>query len=234
MTSSADKFDAGRAGEYAVQSRIALAGYEACHELAACLLSASLGHGGSARVLVVGAGGTAQEVLAAGRLEPGWRFTAVDPSAPMLASARAAVEAAGLSARTSWQLGGVETLGEERSFDAATLIGVLHHVPGRAAKLALLQEVAARLKPGAPFILAGNRGAYADRPLFLSAWATRWRMAGTAEEEVQAKIGKILQGADPPADDGDIAGLLAGAGFTAPDMFFSSLFWGGWIARRIG
>ena len=54
------KFDSDRAGEYAVQSRIALAGYDACHELSACQLAASLGRGGAARVLVAGVGGTAR------------------------------------------------------------------------------------------------------------------------------------------------------------------------------
>jgi len=60
---SAAKFDAARAGEYAQQSRVALAGYDACHELAACMLSAALGEGKPARVLVVGAGGTAGEII---------------------------------------------------------------------------------------------------------------------------------------------------------------------------
>lgn len=73
-TDTAAKFDPDRAGEYRAQSRIALAGYDACHELAACMLAATLGQGGLAHVLVVGAGGGAQEVLTAGALEPGWRF----------------------------------------------------------------------------------------------------------------------------------------------------------------
>ena len=35
------KFDSARAGEYQAQSRIALAGYDACHELAACMFAYS-------------------------------------------------------------------------------------------------------------------------------------------------------------------------------------------------
>ena len=65
---SVRKFDAARAGEYAVQSRVALAGYDACHELAACLLAADLGSGRQAHVLVAGAGGTAQEIICAAKL----------------------------------------------------------------------------------------------------------------------------------------------------------------------
>lgn len=81
---AAAKFDPDRAGEYEEQSRIGLAGYDACHELSACMLAAALGAGTTASILVVGAGGTAQEIITAGKLEPNWRFTAVDPSRPML------------------------------------------------------------------------------------------------------------------------------------------------------
>lgn len=229
---SSAKFDTSRAGEYAVQSRIALAGYDACHELAACLLSASIGRGKPARILVAGAGGTAQEILAASRLEPDWRFAAVDPSEPMLDLARSAVEAAGLTDSVSFHLSTVDGLPEDQPFDAATLIGVLHHVPGREPKLSLLRSIAARMKTGAPLILAGNRHAYASKPLLLAAWGERWRMHGANDGEIDTKLGRILQGADPPASDGDIAQLLVESGFTAPEQFFSSLFWGGWIANR--
>jgi tRNA (cmo5U34)-methyltransferase len=51
MVSAASKFDSSRAEEYAEQSRIALAGYGACHELAACLLSSILGQGSHASFL---------------------------------------------------------------------------------------------------------------------------------------------------------------------------------------
>ncbi len=62
---SAQKFDTSRAGEYRQQSRIALAGYEACHELSACMLAAALGTGREARILVAGAGGGATEIVTA-------------------------------------------------------------------------------------------------------------------------------------------------------------------------
>lgn len=93
LPASAAKFDPARAHEYAEQSRIALAGYDACHELSACMLAAAIG-AADARILVAGAGGTGREICVSGALEPGWQFTAVDPSAPMLALARAGVEAA--------------------------------------------------------------------------------------------------------------------------------------------
>jgi tRNA (cmo5U34)-methyltransferase len=59
---AAKKFDPARAAEYERQSRIALAGYDACHELTACMLAAALGSGTEAHILVGGAGGGAREM----------------------------------------------------------------------------------------------------------------------------------------------------------------------------
>jgi tRNA (cmo5U34)-methyltransferase len=232
-TASAAKFDSSRAGEYETQSRIALAGYDACHELSACMLAAALGAGSAASILVVGAGGGAQEIITAGRLEPNWRFTAVDPSQPMLDLAVQRLGAAGFARRTEVQLGYVDDLPAEARFDAATLIGVLHHLPGAEAKANILKSIAKRLKPGAPLILAGNCYAYASQPLLLAAWGERWRMHGASAEEVKAKLGKILQGADPPHSEAAVIALLEGAGFGEPLRFFGSLFWGAWLARRM-
>jgi hypothetical protein len=44
-------------------------------------------------------------------------------------------------------LGTVDDLGTGEPFDAATLIGVLHHLQGDDAKRAILHDLASRLKP---------------------------------------------------------------------------------------
>jgi len=232
MTHSTQKFGPARAGEYEQQSRIALAGYEACHELAACMIVAALGSGGTAKVLVVGAGGTAQEIVTAGKLKPGWQFTAVDPSGPMLDLAVSKLQEQGLTSRTQAHLGYVDDLSPDELFDAATLIGELHHLPGDEAKQAIMRSIAAKLKPQAPLVLAGNYYAYASQPLLLTAWGERWRMNGATPDEVENKLAKILEGADPPQSEEAVALLLQNAGFEPPLRFFSSLFWGAWLSRR--
>jgi tRNA (cmo5U34)-methyltransferase len=226
------KFDASRAAEYESQSRIALAGYDACHELAACILAAALGTGGNRRILIVGIGGNAQEVISISRIEPTWKFTGVDPSQPMLALAAERLEAHGLSDKTMLHIGTLDSLARDQDFDAAMMLGVLHHLPGDDAKSAILKAIADRIAPGAPLILAGNRYAYASKPLLLAAWGERWRMHGAASEEVKQKLGKILQGADPPHSSEAVFDLLDRAGFEQPESFFSSLFWNAWIAWR--
>ena len=230
----AEKFDTSRANEYARQSRIALAGYDACQDLAACMLAASLGDAPSAKVLVVGAGGTAQEIIAMASLEPGWRFMAVDPSQPMLDAARQQLEANHLLDRTTLHLGTLEDMAADASYDAATLIGVLHHLGGDDAKDRMLRSIRAHLKPGAPLIVAGNHYAYASQPLLLAAWGQRWRQHGATPDEVKAKLGKILQGADPPHSEAAVQKLLHDAGFGDATRFFSSLFWGAWLTCKVG
>jgi tRNA (cmo5U34)-methyltransferase len=231
---SAEKFDSQRASEYGRQSRIALAGYDACHDLVACMLAASLDDAKAAKILVVGAGGTAQEIIAMATLEAGWHFTAVDPSEPMLEAAKHQLQANALLERTDLHLGHVEDLPAKQSYDAATLIGVLHHLEGDDAKHQLLRSVWAHLKPGAPLIVAGNQYAYASQPLLLAAWGQRWRQQGASPDEVKVKLGKILQGADPPHSEAAVQKMLNDAGFGEATRFFGSLFWGAWLACKVG
>lgn len=229
---SAAKFDRSRAEEYGRQSRIALAGYDACHELSACMLSVALSGTPRARILVVGAGGTAGEIIAASRLGPEWEFVAVDPSPAMMDVARINVVAVGLEAKVDFILGNLYEVSKAEPFDAAIMIGVLHHLPGDQAKHDILQQLTDRLKPGAPLVLAGNYRAYDSEPLFMAAWAERWRMNGEAPDAVRAKLDRILSGAEPPRSEEAVAALLAGTGFEAPLRFFASLFWGAWFTRR--
>jgi tRNA (cmo5U34)-methyltransferase len=226
------KFNVSRASQYETESRIALAGYEACHELAACMLTASLGSGLPARVLVAGAGGPANEIVTLARLEPHWTFTAVDPSQPMLELCLSRIAAAGLGGRTEAILGFVDDVALDPPFEAATLIGVLHHLPGDDAKLEILKAIASRLKDGAPLILATNYRPYRSQPLLLRAWKERWRLLGATPEETQARFENIVNLADPPVSEYAVTDLLARAGYAPPLRFFASLFWGAWIARR--
>lgn len=230
--SSSAKFDVSRAAEYGTQSRVALAGYDACHELSACVLAASLSIGRAARVLVVGVGGTAQEIITMAALEPSWTFVGVDPSSAMLETAAANLEAHGLLGRTRLLLGTVDALAFDAPFDAATLIGVLHHVPGDEAKQQLLRSIQAHLNVDAPFVLACNHYTYAEQPLLLKTWAERWRQQGATPDEVKAKLAKIMQGADPPGSEAAVGKLLQECGFGESQRFFSSLFWGAWVTHK--
>jgi tRNA (cmo5U34)-methyltransferase len=233
MTEPADaakKFDPSRAAAYDRQARVALAGYEAMHELAACCLAAALGAGGRRSLLVAGVG-TGQEIVTIGALEPAWCFTAVDPSVAMVEIAEQRLGGLGLLDRTELVTGTVADL-PETQHDGASLIGVLHHLPDAASRHELLAAIAGRLAPGAPLILGGNYRTYDSEPLLRAAWQQRWRQHGTAADEADAQFERITGGVVPPHSEAEVVRLLAEAGFGQPTRFFASLFWGGWIAFR--
>lgn len=83
--------------------------------------------------------------------------------------------------------GAVADLDIAPSFDAAIMTGVLHHLPDDKAKHEVLAEIAKRLKPGSPFVVAGNYRAYASQPLFMAGWANRWRMNGAGPKRFRPK-----------------------------------------------
>lgn len=56
----------------------------------------------------------------------------------------------------------------------------------------------------------------------MAAWAARWRMGGAGPEEVEDKMAKILQGAEPPGSEEAVISLLNAAGFDGPLRFFSA------------
>jgi len=140
-------------------------GYELAFELATALLRAHCPE--DAHLLLIGAGG-GTEVGVFGRAVPHWRLTGVDPSANMLALARACVDTYGLADRVQLIQGTVDDLTPIPHYDAATCFYVLMHLPDDGTKQHLLQSIVQRLKAGAPLILVDT--VRDNRAVFLSAW----------------------------------------------------------------
>lgn len=80
---------------------------------------------------------------------PAWQFVGVDLSEEMLKLARARFAAESLPNKIEFHQTDVHNLNDE-NFDAATCILTLHFVPDDGAKLAVLQAIRQRLKPGMP------------------------------------------------------------------------------------
>ena len=108
------------------------------------------------KILVIGAGGTIQEIIAMTTLEPTWRCTAVDRSEPDVEGRAQQVEANKSLQRASMHLGHVEDLAVDKSYDAGTLICVFHHLNGDALKRKILRSIRTHLKSGAPLIVRGQ------------------------------------------------------------------------------
>lgn len=222
-------FDAERAAGYDDRIRRLAPGYDVLHDLIASVASTQLPD--DAHLLVVGAG-TGTEIVTLGQTQPEWQFTAVDPSAEMLAQCRDRVAAAGLDARVTYVQERVEDLSTDVRFDGATSVFVAHFIPDPAEKRRYFRTIARQLRPGAPLLLAdlfeGPSGE-AFAPL-LAAWRRALRQASTSAKEVERIFDRMDRQIDFVSEDA-LAQVLSEAGFDAPVRFYQSLLWGGWWTR---
>ncbi len=226
-------FEAERAQAYDHRIRAAIPGYDALHVLACAAIAEATG--GQGRVLVAGAG-TGAECVALGLACPALHVVGIDPAADMLVQAERKVADHGLTGRVRLYACTVGELPDFEKYDAATLLLVMHFLPDDGAKAGLLAELAGRLKPGAPLVLADLFG-----PPWDESWQGQlrrmWRhlqlSAGLAEAEVARGFKHVDRDIHPLAE-ARLAALLDQAGFGPPQPFFRALCFGGWVARRTG
>jgi tRNA (cmo5U34)-methyltransferase len=226
-------FDAQRAQAYDHRVREAIPGYEALHQLS-CMVFAEM-TGGQGRALVVGAG-TGVECIALAQACPHLHLVGLDPAEEMLALAERKVTEAGLSGRIRLYPSKVEGLPTFEPFDAATLLLVLHFLPDDGAKLSLLSEIAKRMKPEAPLVLADLFGPAWDDPWqaeLRTFWRHLQRAAGIDEDAIEKGFRHVDRDIHPLTED-RLAALLNEAGFESPKPYFRALCFGGWVARRKG
>lgn len=111
------------------------------------------------RVLDVGCGNGRFASFLARRLAEPFAYVGVDASGALLARARRRPLEPGRATWLcrDWSLEGPERALPAGCFSLVALFGVLHHVPGAAARLALLQAAARRLAPGGLLALTAWR-----------------------------------------------------------------------------
>jgi len=227
---TANYFDSDRANRYNKQIWKIIPGYEALHNMAYALLGINLSK--EANLLIVGSG-TGTEIINLSQLNPQWQLMGVEPSPDMMAIAKRKLTEQGLSKQVKLHLGFTDELSESKLYNAATLILVMHFLPDDGTKLALLQNIAKRLKQGATFILADLHGDKDSKHFqdFIAAWKLYQLNVGVAsaediEKNVQRRM-KTIQF----VTEARIIELLQTAGFNDIEQFYSAYSFRGWIAK---
>jgi len=142
-------------------------------------------------------------------------YCGVDASAQLLAIAR---ERNDLVASAEFlQLDAIEAAHEipRGPFDLVGVFGVIHHVPGEAARIALLRALAARLAPGGTLAVAFWRTTADENP----DRRVPWQSAGIDERELEPGDRLLRFGSDPAvfrfshfADEAELARLSRAVG----------------------
>lgn len=185
-----------------------------------------------AHILCVGAG-TGAEMLYLAQAFPNWRFTALDPSGPMLNVCRQRAAAAGIEARCTFVEGFVDSLPATESFDAATSILVSQFILDAEARTGFFRDIAARLRPGGVIVSADlTRHPSPDlHESLFEMWLRGWEYTGIVREQL-ANMKKAYDSDVAVLAPAPIETLIAAGGFDAPVQFFQTLMIRGWFARK--
>jgi tRNA (cmo5U34)-methyltransferase len=216
------------AAEYLAKARSQIPAYDTLFAMADTLLARELPD--SARVLVVGGGG-GQELCTLG-LQRSWKMVVVDPSEPMCRAARSRALEAGVADRCRVHQGFVSELPANALFDAATCLLVLHFLD-EAGQIALLHDIAARLKPGAPAVFAHlvARSDAAEHDWILRLWNDFLVHAGEPREVVEERALARDREVTLLSEDG-FHWLLDEAGFELEGRISQTLLFSQWAVRR--
>ncbi|MFN3513597.1 MAG: class I SAM-dependent methyltransferase [Phenylobacterium sp.] len=198
-------------------------GLAALHRMSGLLLAERAP--AAARVLVLGAGG-GLELKALAEAWPDWTFVGVDPAAEMLALA--AKTAAPYAERIELVQGYIDDA-PPGPFDAATCLLTLHFLD-REARVETARALRARLRPGAPCVVA--HASFPQEPGAREAWLSRYAAfalaSGADPEQVEAARAAVSASRYMFSPEEDEA-VLNAAGFTDVALFYAAFTWRGWV-----
>lgn len=185
-----------------------------------------------ANILCVGAG-TGDELIYLASRNPGWTFTAVEPSGPMLDVCRQRTRQEGAASRCVFHEGYLGSLPTIEKYDAATCFLVSQFILEERERSKFFSEIAERLKPGG-ILASSDLASDVESPQYgvlFNAWMNMMSAADISPEAMermrQAYANDV--GVLPPAG---IVSIIESGGFELPVQFFQSGLIHAWLSKR--
>lgn len=185
-----------------------------------------------ARILCVGVG-TGVELAHLAQMNPAWRFTAVEPSGPMLDVCRQRAEKEGFASRCHFHEGYLDSLSDNGPHDAATCFLVSQFILDQQARSEFFREISRKLKSGG--ILAtsdlASDVASSEYEVLLRAWVNMMAASDISLEAID-RMRKAYSndvGVLPPSR---VASIIEAGGFEPPVQFFQAGLIHAWLSKR--
>lgn len=176
----------------------------------------------TANILCIGAG-TGAEIMKLAQCFPGWRFTAVEPSLPMLEVFRRKATEQGIADRCVFHAGYLDSLPQGEAFDAATAFLVSQFILDPNLRAAFFSGIAERLRPGGLLLssdLAANLETAEGQDL-LKVWSGVMSKGGVTDEalaKMRDSYNRDVAVLPPP----EILEMIKRGGFEPPVLFFQA------------